>query len=343
MRESWVALLTLYVPMVGVPILLFAYMISLVLSLDWASTPLLYLSMIGLLVFGISGLRDVYIAGWHGNAIVLKTAYAEKTTVPIGGPLLEKPGVKFVRFNVKRFNPGTQMLDEHVYDVETDRFTTVLDGLLRVKSTKDPTLSMRYSCRMGICGSCGMVVNGKPSLACETNVWDNAKNDELEVSPMLGHPLLKDLVTDFDDFFERHVLVNPYLFRNDLREKYHPVKEYPQSKEQLHEYLPFSYCIMCGLCLDACPVVNMNPEFIGPQALSQAYRYYADSRDEKGAERLKGVDILKGVWDCEFAGSCSEVCPKGVDPAFAIQLLKTDIIKNDLRPSSGRANVEERK
>jgi hypothetical protein len=106
--------------------------------------------------------------------------------------------------------------------------------------------------------------------------------------------------------------------------------------EHDHTFAPIG--LATSNCVDACPIVNTNPEFIGPQALSQAYRYYADSRDEAGKARLGKVDLLKGVWDCEFAGSCSDVCPKGVDPAFAIQLLKTEIIKNDLLNIEGTKN-----
>ncbi len=330
MKESWVSLPTIYVPMAGIPILLFLYTISVLSGLQLISKIFLTLSMVGLLVFGVSGFRDVYIGSLLKKSTELKrTLKANKEE----GQSNIKPtstGAKLIKFNVKRFNPETQRLEESIYNVETDAFSNVLDGLLKIKAETDPTLSMRYSCRMGICGSCGMVINGKPSLACENNVWENAKNGEISIAPMLGHPLLKDLVTDFDDFFEKHLFVNPYLFRNDLNEKYHPTKQYEQTKEELDKFLPFSYCIMCGLCVDACPVVNTNPEFIGPQALSQAYRYYADSRDEAGEARLEHLDLLKGVWDCEFAASCSDVCPKGVDPAFAIQLLKTEIIKNDL-------------
>lgn len=335
MKESWISLFTVYIPMSGVPILLFLYAIIYSTSFNFIKSILLGLSMLGLLLFGLSGTRDVYLRRKPKNIVNLKEKLAEKTALTqtnTGG----KP--KVARFSVKRFNPGNQSLEENIYDVNITEFYTVLDGLLTIKTKIDPTLSMRYSCRMGICGSCGMVINGRPALACETNVLENLKSGVIEVSPMLGHPLLKDLVTDFDDFFEKHVAVNPYLFRKDLGEKYHPTKEYQQTRVQLDKFLPFSYCIMCGLCVDACPVVNTNPEFIGPQALSQAYRYYADSRDEGGISRLGHVDVLKGVWDCEFAGSCSEVCPKGVDPAFAIQLLKTEIIKNDF--SSKKDDVE---
>jgi succinate dehydrogenase / fumarate reductase iron-sulfur subunit len=116
------------------------------------------------------------------------------------------------------------------------------------------------------------------------------------------------------------------MVREDKREKYKLGEAFGQSQEDVERFLPYSYCIMCGLCLDACPVINSNPKFIGPQALSQAYRYHKDNRDQAGDARLDLIDKIEGVWACEFAGSCSEVCPKGVGPAAAIQLLKAEAI-----------------
>ncbi len=327
MKESWKYMFGVYAPMFGVPVLLLILTLATYLSLTFITLAISALISLGFLFFGIIGARDVFIAVKHGKnklkiGTVVKTERSEIKTPPEGSEI--------VRFKIKRFNNKTKSLDEQAYDVEVDKFSNVLDGLLSIKAKDDPTLSMRYSCRMGICGSCGMVVNGKPVLACETNVFENLKGDSLEISPMLGHPLLKDLVTDFDDFFERHILSNPSIFRKDTKEKYNPESAYSQTKVELDKFLPFSYCIMCGLCVDACPVININPAYLGPQALSQVYRYYADSRDQLGVKRLEMVDNITGVWDCEFSGSCSDVCPKGVDPALAIQLLKVAIVKNDV-------------
>lgn len=272
-----------------------------------------------LITFGICGLLDAYA-----------TPYGLHNKLPLirGSEIKSKEGA--ITFVVRRFDSKLEALKEQSYNVKTDRFSTVLSGLLDIKAQQDPTLSVRYSCRMGICGSCGVVINGKPALACESNSLECAQNGKIEVSPMLGHPLLKDLVTDFDDFFEKHEEVSPYLFRNNESEKYTSKKDLKQSKADLEKFLPYSYCIMCGLCLDACPVVNTKPEFIGPQALAQVYRYYNDSRDQMSTERLKKIDSDEGAWGCEFSGSCSKACPKGVDPASAIQMLKIDIAKNKL-------------
>jgi succinate dehydrogenase / fumarate reductase iron-sulfur subunit len=227
---------------------------------------------------------------------------------------------------------------EKTYVVEGDQFTSVLDVLVAVKERQDHTIAMRYSCNMGICGSCGMVINGKPRLACETNLF-SLGTETIRVGPMEAHPILRDLVTDFDEFFARYASVKPWLVRKDVEEQFAPEKEYRQEPSQVDYYLNFAHCIKCGLCVDACPVSNTNPHFVGPQALSQAYRYNSDSRDEGESERLDSLDRMDGAWGCEFAGACSEVCPKGVDPALTIQQLKLDIMR---RRFTGRTRRDKR-
>ncbi len=324
-------MIAVYAPMLGVPVLLYLYIIFNALHIAAASRAMLYLAMLGLALFSIVSFRDVFM---------------ERQKPPHFLDIRQKEGVvshdhdidnrtsknvKIVEVRLNRFNPSTKMLEEHTYKVRVDRYYSVLDTIIDIKRKQDPTIAVRYSCRMGICGSCGMEVNGKPVLACETNVFKNMDDGgNISVGPMQGHPLLKDLVTDFDDFFSRHSSVLPHLYRKDEVEKYAAKQEYRQTREDLVKFLPFSYCIMCGLCLDACPVVNVNPVFIGPQALSQVQRYHSDSRDELGDRRLEMVDKLTHVWDCEFAGACSVACPKGVDPAYTIQLLKTQLVRKNL-------------
>ena len=247
-------------------------------------------------------------------------------------------GSRTVTFIVKKYVPEKQGFDESTYQVQADPFTSVLDALIGIKERSDRTLSMRYSCNMGICGSCGMVINGKPRLACETNVFALG-TDTIHVGPLEGHPLLRGLVADFDEFFEKHKSVKPWIIRKDMVEKLTAQKEYHQTRGQVDYFLDFAHCIECGLCVDACPVSNTNPHFIGPQALSQAYRYNSDSRDEGERERLDALDHMEGVWGCEYAGACSQVCPKGVDPALTIQLLKLNIMKYRL---SGRVTKDKR-
>lgn len=243
------------------------------------------------------------------------------------------------KITVNGFDRESEDFRSKDYAVAITDFTTVLDALLHIKERQDQNLSFRYSCRMGICGSCAMVINGEPRLACET-IIKKMHTQEIRVEPMRAHPLLKGLVTDFDDFFEKHKEALPWVIRNNAREKFRGRELYRQTAEERDSFLPFAECIKCGLCVDACPVSNTNKDFMGPQALAQAYRYNADSKDEGGAERLEKLDTIEAVWGCEFAGACSKVCPKSVDPALAIQMLKEDIA--EYRLLGGKKNRKER-
>lgn len=211
-------------------------------------------------------------------------------------------------------------------EVPVQRWTTVLDALLYAKSYKDPSIGIRYSCRMASCGSCGMKINGIPRLACYTKISE-LEGSTITVEPLANFPLIRDLVTDFTQFFSHHHNIKPFIQNKDAdiidRAK---LTEFMQSPEELDKFLQFSYCIKCGLCYSACPTVATDTKFPGPQALAQAYRYFIDNRDSSTKERFNLVDDRHGIWRCHFAGSCSSVCPKGVDPALGIQLLRGHLL-----------------
>uniref|UniRef100_A0A7C5U771 succinate dehydrogenase n=1 Tax=Caldiarchaeum subterraneum TaxID=311458 RepID=A0A7C5U771_CALS0 len=231
-----------------------------------------------------------------------------------------------VKFKVFRYDPdkdGRKHFQE--FKVPTRKGMTVLQGLVYIKEKLDPTLSIRFSCRMATCGSCGMMINGLPRLACYTLIQE-LKSRTIVVEPLRNFPIIKDLVTDFEEFFEKHRAVKPYLIRVDTYEQEKSNISYLQSDEELERYLQFAYCIKCGLCYAVCPIVATDKTFLGPQALAQAYRYYADSRDEGGVDRLKPFADGWSLLRCHFADSCSKVCPKGVDPALAIQLLRREVL-----------------
>ena len=211
-------------------------------------------------------------------------------------------------------------------EVPVQRWTTVLDALLHAKAYKDPSISIRYSCRMASCGSCGMKINGIPRLACYTKVSE-LEGSTITVEPLANFPHMRDLVTDFSQFFAHHRNMKPYI-QNDQADIKDMTKlsEFMQSPEDLDKFLQFSYCIKCGLCYSACPTVATDTKFPGPQALSQAYRYFIDNRDMADKERINIMDDRHGIWRCHFAGSCSSVCPKGVDPALGIQLLRGHLL-----------------
>ncbi|MEM2760440.1 MAG: succinate dehydrogenase iron-sulfur subunit [Nitrososphaerales archaeon] len=226
---------------------------------------------------------------------------------------------KNVRLKVYRHIPGQDSPHYDMYEVPAERWTTVLDALLYAKAYKDHSIAIRYSCRMASCGSCGMMINGIPRLACYTKI-DELNMDTITCEPLSNYPIIRDLVGDFTTFFKHHSDMKPYIINDiEIDEK---TREFLQSPEDLDKFLQFSYCIKCGLCYSACPVVATDTKFPGPQALAQMYRYFADNRDQASDERLKIVDNRHGIWRCHFAGSCSKVCPKGVDPALGIQLLR---------------------
>jgi succinate dehydrogenase / fumarate reductase, iron-sulfur subunit len=226
---------------------------------------------------------------------------------------------------LKVFRAGGRVRDFAHFDrfeVPVQRWTTVLDALLYAKSYQDSSIGIRYSCRMASCGSCGMKINGIPRLACYTKISELA-GSTITCEPLINFPHIRDLVTDFSQFFKHHKEMQPYIHNKnaDIKDT-RKLSEFKQSPEDVDKYLQFSNCIKCGLCYSACPTVATDTKFPGPQALSQVYRYYADTRDNAIKERLDIVDERHGIWRCHFAGSCSIVCPKGIDPALGIQLLR---------------------
>ncbi|HKZ89099.1 MAG TPA: succinate dehydrogenase iron-sulfur subunit [Thermoplasmata archaeon] len=225
-----------------------------------------------------------------------------------------------VVFRVKRYRPERDAAPTYQdYRIPYTDDMVVLDGLNYIKDKMDSTLTFRWSCRMGICGSCGASVNGKLRLTCGTFIKD-VRSKTVVVDPMPNFPILKDLVVDFDDFLQKLLEVKPFILRDEER----PLSEgeYLQTPEEIEAYRQQSMCINCMLCYSACPVFGASEHFIGPAASALAYRYIRDSRDEGADARLDVLSTKTGIWECTFVGECSVVCPKDVDPAAAIQNLK---------------------
>ncbi len=223
------------------------------------------------------------------------------------------------------------------YDVPFRKDWVVLDALNYVKDKLDGSLSYRWSCRMGVCGSCGMMVDGEPKLTCATFLSDYMPGP-LRVEPLRYFPVVRDLVVEMTDFMVKLKSVKPWIVRK--QEKPLSEGEYLQTPEQLDTYKQFSMCINCMLCYAACPVYGLDPQFIGPAAIALAQRYNKDSRDQGSEERLDILSQHEGLWACTFVGECTKVCPKHVDPAGAIQQYKLtstkEWFKSFLMPWRGR-------
>jgi fumarate reductase iron-sulfur subunit len=238
---------------------------------------------------------------------------------------------------VTRYRPEKDGKPYHQeYKVPYRKDMVVLDALNYIKSNLDGTLTYRWSCRMGVCGSCGASVDGVPKLTCASFLHD-FKGRTIDVEPLPHFPVIKDLVVNMDDFMHKLVEIKPWI----IREKESPVEEgeYRQSAEELERYGQFSSCINCMLCYSACPVYGLNEKFLGPAATALAYRYIEDSRDQGQAVRFPIVHEIEGVWECTLVGECSVVCPKGVDPMLAIQKTKilgaTNALKSLIMPRAG--------
>jgi len=225
-----------------------------------------------------------------------------------------------ITMQVARYRPEQDtkpVLQE--YEVPLRRDWAILDGLNYIKDQTDGTLSYRWSCRMGICGSCGMTVDGEPKLTCATFLADYAPGP-VRIEALANFPVMRDLIVDIDDFMAKLAKVKPWIVRDTDRP---PVfGEYLQTPAEMDEYQQFSMCINCMLCYSACPVYALDPQFLGPAAIALAQRYNLDSRDQGAAERFDVLSAADGVWDCTLVGECTSACPKDVDPAGAIQRYK---------------------
>ena len=234
-----------------------------------------------------------------------------------------------ITMQVTRYRPEEESsATVQEYEVPCPKDWVVLDGLNYIKDRLDGSLSYRWSCRMGVCGSCGMTVNGEPKLTCETFLSEYGSGP-VRVEPLRNFPVVRDLVVEIGDFMRKLVVVKPWIIRD--QEKPVSEGEYLQTPEELDEYKQFSMCINCMLCYSACPIYGLEPGFIGPAALALAQRYNLDSRDQGSDERLEVLSEHDGIWGCTFVGECTEVCPKHVDPAGAIQRYKLTAALSELR------------
>ncbi|MBI2246545.1 MAG: succinate dehydrogenase/fumarate reductase iron-sulfur subunit [Armatimonadetes bacterium] len=205
------------------------------------------------------------------------------------------------------------------YEIPYREAWVVLDGINYIKDQIDGTLAYRWSCRMGVCGSCGMMINGTPRLSCAAFLREYFPNP-VRVEPLAHFPVERDLVIVMDDFMHKLREVKPWLIRG--QETPLSEGEYRQTPAEVDEYKQYSMCINCMLCYAACPVYGLEPRFLGPAAIALAQRYNLDSRDEGRRERQEVLNTEEGIWDCTLVGECTTACPVHVDPAGSIQRAK---------------------
>lgn len=229
-------------------------------------------------------------------------------------------------FEIRRTDANGNSSIEH-FMVPKEKISTVLEGITYISENIDGTLAYRHSCRMEICGSCSMEINGKPRMSCST-IAESLGSDKIRVEPLPHYDVIKDLVVDIEPFFHKYKKVKPYIIRE---EKGPAISELLQTPSQFKEYEQFSMCIKCGLCLAACPISGSDEEYLGPAAFVAALRHNLDNRDEGMEQRLDITGREDGTERCHFAGECTEVCPKDVDPSLAIQLLRREGLAHELK------------
>lgn len=227
--------------------------------------------------------------------------------------------IRTIQLEVMRYRPETDSEPWYqTYTVPCEEEWVVLDALNYVKDELDRSLSYRWSCHMFVCGSCGMMVNGEPKLSCKAFLKDYG--DKIRVEPLSNFPIERDLVIVLDDFVEKLESVKPYIIPKEPKSV--DQGEYLQTPAELKAFKQYSLCINCMCCYAACPQYGLDETFAGPAALALAHRYNMDSRDVGRKAREDVVAASEGLWHCSFVGACSEVCPKDVDPAGAIQQAK---------------------
>jgi succinate dehydrogenase / fumarate reductase, iron-sulfur subunit len=226
---------------------------------------------------------------------------------------------------IRRYNPESgQAAQWHDYDVEVAPERSVLDGILYAKDHEDASIGIRCSCRAAICGSCGVKINGRTALACNTRISDAAKRagkgNPIVVEPMTNYPVIKDLIVDMDAVHWKKIRrVVPWL----LPDGDPPEREYIVPAESMIDITQSMACIQCGVCVGACLSLEIDPEFVGPAALAKAYRFVGDPRDGQEEERLRDLaEDPHGIYDCTHCFACIEVCPKDVAPMSQIMRLR---------------------
>jgi succinate dehydrogenase / fumarate reductase, iron-sulfur subunit len=244
-----------------------------------------------------------------------------------------------VALKIWRYDPdkGERALRE--YEVDAPEWVTLLDVLDLIKDRQDGTLSYRKSCRMMICGSCGMRMDGAAVLACKMRMYDIVQAGHVPVISAMGNlPIVKDLVVDMAPFWEKFRAMKPWLEPGYAEPP--DGKEFVISQERMNVIHKESLCINCGCCVSECNSMESDPEFLGPQALAKGMRFVGDPRDGRKVERLEDYNSEHGIWDCTRCYFCTERCPKGVDPRDAIAKLGAESMKEGIDRDMGAKHAK---
>ncbi|MEL7029569.1 MAG: succinate dehydrogenase iron-sulfur subunit, partial [Pseudomonadota bacterium] len=231
----------------------------------------------------------------------------------------DKAGAKIRKLKIYRWAPETGENPRwDTFEVNVNEHgPMVLDALIHVKNTIDPTLTFRRSCREGVCGSCAMNINGGNTLAC-TKGWSEFSGD-IQISPLPHQPVVKDLVPDLTNFYAQYASIEPWLHTSTPQ----PEREWRQNREDREKLDGLYECILCACCSTSCPSYWWNGDrYLGPAVLLQAYRWLIDSRDEATGERLDNLEDPFRLYRCHTIMNCSQTCPKGLNPAKAIGEIK---------------------
>src|SRR5256885_1947178 len=224
------------------------------------------------------------------------------------------------------------------YEIEAPEWACLLDVLDLIKDQQDGTLAYRKSCRMMICGSCGMRMDGRAVLACKERMLPIVERGHVPVISAMGNmPIVKDLVVDMDPFWNKIRRMKPWL-----EPGYDEVLEQERivSQQQTNVIQKEALCIMCGCCVSECNSMESDPEFFGPAALAKGFRFVGDVRDQTSVERLEDYNDEHGIWDCTRCYFCNERCPKGVDPRDAIAKLGAESVKEGIDRDMGAKHAK---
>ena len=242
-----------------------------------------------------------------------------------------------VTLQIQRYQPDDDESRVDSFTVDAPETATLLDVLDQIKDEQDGSLSYRKSCRMAVCGSCGMRMDGAAVLACKTSMAPLVEEGRTPVISAMGNlPVIKDLVVDMEPFWGKFRAVQPWLEEDGDP----PVKEWRVQQQELDRIFKEALCIQCGCCVSECNSMEADPDFLGPAALAKAARFVGDARDRGRMKRLQMANGAHGVWDCTRCYFCNERCPKGVDPRDAIAKIGGEIYAEGMLSDKGARHAQ---